>query len=168
MTKPEVRPTTSSTPRRSDSGVTLARGRVDDGDAARHCRLCGRPRVVLSQCQQDPTGCRCFRSRRCDPHAQRSRPRPRTSLTRSLASERIRGPRDPRHLPHRRRLGCVSQPTQLRVTVTDQVPTFFLKVFGMSSQVITRTAQAEFVPPCRWAAPPTSSVTHVPPTRPLP
>ena len=49
--------------------------------------------------------------------------------------------------------GVVSQPTQLRVTVTDEVPTFFLKVFGMSSQVITRTAQAEFVPPLPMGSP---------------
>lgn len=46
-----------------------------------------------------------------------------------------------------------SQPTQLRVTVTEQVPTFFLKVFGMASQVITRTAQAEFVPPLPLGSP---------------
>ena len=34
-----------------------------------------------------------------------------------------------------------------------EVPTFFLKVFGMSSQVITRTAQAEFVPPLPFGSP---------------
>lgn len=45
------------------------------------------------------------------------------------------------------------QPNQLRVTVTQQVPTFFLKVFGMSDQVITRTAQAEFVPPLPMGSP---------------
>lgn len=45
------------------------------------------------------------------------------------------------------------QPNQLRVTVTEQVPTFFLKVFGMSNQVITRTAQAEYVPPLRLGSP---------------
>jgi Putative Flp pilus-assembly TadE/G-like len=49
--------------------------------------------------------------------------------------------------------GVALQPTQLRVTVTDEVPTFFLKVFGMSSQVITRTAQAEFVPPLPMGSP---------------
>jgi hypothetical protein len=47
----------------------------------------------------------------------------------------------------------VPAPTQLRVTITDQVPTFFLKVFGMSSQVITKTAQAEFVPPLPLGSP---------------
>lgn len=50
-------------------------------------------------------------------------------------------------------VAVVSQPTQLRVTVTEQVPTFFLKVFGMSSQVITRVAQAEFVPPLPMGSP---------------
>jgi Flp pilus assembly protein TadG len=49
--------------------------------------------------------------------------------------------------------GVVSEPTQLQVTVTDQVDTFFLKVFGMSTQVITRTAQAEFVPPLPLGSP---------------
>jgi hypothetical protein len=45
------------------------------------------------------------------------------------------------------------KPTQLQVTISEQVPTFFLKVFGMSTQVITRTAQAEFVPPLPLGSP---------------
>lgn len=49
--------------------------------------------------------------------------------------------------------GVPAEPTQLQVTVTDQVPTFFLKVFGISSQIITRTAQAEFVPPLPLGSP---------------
>lgn len=49
--------------------------------------------------------------------------------------------------------GVMFQPSQLRVTVTDQVPTFFLKVFGMSSQIITRSAQSEFVPPLPLGSP---------------
>ena len=42
---------------------------------------------------------------------------------------------------------------QIQVTITDEVPTFFLKVFGMSSQVIARTSTAEFVPPLRLGSP---------------
>ncbi|MDH3500754.1 MAG: pilus assembly protein TadG-related protein [Acidimicrobiia bacterium] len=37
--------------------------------------------------------------------------------------------------------------TQLEVTITDQVDTFFLTLFGMDTQAITRSATAEYVPP---------------------
>jgi Flp pilus assembly protein TadG len=47
----------------------------------------------------------------------------------------------------------VDEPSQLQVTVTDTVPTFFLKVFGMASQNITRTARAEYVPPLPLGSP---------------
>ncbi|HEY7563931.1 MAG TPA: Tad domain-containing protein, partial [Acidimicrobiia bacterium] len=47
----------------------------------------------------------------------------------------------------------VSKPTQLRVTITDNVPTFFLRVFGMVTQNIVRSAQAEFVPPLPMGSP---------------
>src|SRR5690554_8077405 len=39
------------------------------------------------------------------------------------------------------------QPAQLEVRITDTVGTFFLKVFGRDTQVISRAARAEFVPP---------------------
>ncbi|MEX0666703.1 MAG: pilus assembly protein TadG-related protein [Acidimicrobiia bacterium] len=47
----------------------------------------------------------------------------------------------------------LDQPSQLQVTVTDTVPTFFLKVFGMATQTIERTARAEFVPPLPLGSP---------------
>lgn len=47
----------------------------------------------------------------------------------------------------------VSEPTQLQVTVTDTVPTFFLRIFGMVNQNIVRTARAEFVPPLPLGSP---------------
>lgn len=45
------------------------------------------------------------------------------------------------------------QATQLQVTITDTIPTFFLKVFGMVDVNITRTARAEFVPPLPMGSP---------------
>jgi hypothetical protein len=38
---------------------------------------------------------------------------------------------------------------QLEVTVSQEVPTFFLKVFGKDSQRITETATAEYIPPLK-------------------
>ena len=60
----------------------------------------------------------------------------------------------------------VPEPTQLQVTITDQVPTFFLKVFGMSNQVITKTAQAEFVPPLPLGSPDNQFGNSCDPTQP--
>jgi hypothetical protein len=42
---------------------------------------------------------------------------------------------------------------QLEVTVTDTVPTFFLRVFGFQTQTITRTAVAEYIPPLKLGSP---------------
>ncbi len=42
---------------------------------------------------------------------------------------------------------------QLRVTIRDVVPTFFLKVFGFSSQTITRVGTAEYIPPLKLGSP---------------
>lgn len=42
---------------------------------------------------------------------------------------------------------------QLQVTVTDTVPTFFLRVFGRTEQVIARDAVAQFIPPLRLGSP---------------
>ncbi|MFZ0014676.1 MAG: pilus assembly protein TadG-related protein [Acidimicrobiia bacterium] len=42
---------------------------------------------------------------------------------------------------------------QLQVTVTREVPTFFLKVFGFQSQTITETAVAEYIPPLKLGSP---------------
>lgn len=39
--------------------------------------------------------------------------------------------------------------TQLQVTVTDEVPTFFLKALGRDTQVIAMKATAEYIPPLR-------------------
>jgi hypothetical protein len=47
----------------------------------------------------------------------------------------------------------INEPVQLQVTITDTVPTFFLKVFGMVDVNITRTARAEFVPPLPMGSP---------------
>ncbi|HEY6634781.1 MAG TPA: pilus assembly protein TadG-related protein, partial [Acidimicrobiia bacterium] len=38
---------------------------------------------------------------------------------------------------------------QLEVTISQDVPTFFLKVFGMQSQTITEVATAEYIPPLK-------------------
>ena len=38
-------------------------------------------------------------------------------------------------------------PYQLKVTVTREVPTFFLNAFGKQTELISRTATAEFIPP---------------------
>jgi hypothetical protein len=45
------------------------------------------------------------------------------------------------------------KPSQLDVTITDTVPTFFLQVFGMSQQTIVRKARAEYVPPLPMGSP---------------
>lgn len=45
------------------------------------------------------------------------------------------------------------QPAQLEVRITDTVGTFFLKVFGRDTQVISRAARAEFVPPLPLGSP---------------
>ncbi|MFQ5967555.1 MAG: pilus assembly protein TadG-related protein [Acidimicrobiia bacterium] len=45
------------------------------------------------------------------------------------------------------------EPHQLRVTVSDVVPTFFLRVFGQDFQSITRTATAEYIPPLPMGSP---------------
>jgi hypothetical protein len=42
---------------------------------------------------------------------------------------------------------------QLQVTVEDTIQTFFLKVFGMNTQVIAQTARAEFIPPLPMGSP---------------
>ncbi len=42
---------------------------------------------------------------------------------------------------------------QLQVTVTDEVPTFFLRVLGKSSQTISRTGQAEYLRPLAMGSP---------------
>ena len=46
-----------------------------------------------------------------------------------------------------------NQPTQLQVDITDTVPTFFLRVFGMNDMNISRTARAEYVPPLPMGSP---------------
>ena len=45
------------------------------------------------------------------------------------------------------------EPNQVEVTVTDVVPTFFLKVFGIDTQTISRRARAEYVPPLPLGSP---------------
>ncbi|MGD2044147.1 MAG: pilus assembly protein TadG-related protein [Acidimicrobiia bacterium] len=42
---------------------------------------------------------------------------------------------------------------QLQVTISEQVPTFFLKVFGMDTQTITESATAEYIPPLKLGSP---------------
>ena len=42
---------------------------------------------------------------------------------------------------------------QLEVTISREVPTFFLKVFGMDTQVITEVATAEYIPPLKLGSP---------------
>ena len=42
---------------------------------------------------------------------------------------------------------------QLEVTISQDVPTFFLKVFGMQSQTITEVATAEYIPPLKLGSP---------------
>jgi hypothetical protein len=46
-----------------------------------------------------------------------------------------------------------NEPNMIQVEVEDIVPTFFLKVFGQSDQVINRKARAEFVPPLPLGSP---------------
>ena len=42
---------------------------------------------------------------------------------------------------------------QLRVTISDTVPTFFLKVFGFADQTITEVSTAEYIPPLKLGSP---------------
>lgn len=42
---------------------------------------------------------------------------------------------------------------ELEVTITHEVPTFFLKVFGMQTQRITEKATAEYIPPLKLGSP---------------
>ncbi len=49
--------------------------------------------------------------------------------------------------------GAVENPFQLRATVTHQVPTFFMGVFGMRTLTISRTAVAEYVLPLPLGSP---------------
>lgn len=42
---------------------------------------------------------------------------------------------------------------QLEVTISQEVPTFFLKVFGWDTQVITERAIAEYIPPLKLGSP---------------
>ena len=42
---------------------------------------------------------------------------------------------------------------QLRVTISDTVPTFFLKVFGFADQTITEVGIAEYIPPLKLGSP---------------
>jgi len=42
---------------------------------------------------------------------------------------------------------------QLEVTITDRVPTFFLKVFGFDFQDITEVGTAEYIPPLKLGSP---------------
>lgn len=44
-------------------------------------------------------------------------------------------------------------PTEYEVTIADTVPTFFLKVFGITDQRIVKTARAEYLPPLRLGSP---------------
>lgn len=48
---------------------------------------------------------------------------------------------------------AVNNPNQLRVTVTHAVPTFFMRVFGIDSIDITKTALAEYVLPLPLGSP---------------
>jgi Flp pilus assembly protein TadG len=48
---------------------------------------------------------------------------------------------------------AVANSFQLRATVTHEVPTFFMKVFGMNSLAISRTAVAEYVLPLPLGSP---------------
>jgi Flp pilus assembly protein TadG len=45
------------------------------------------------------------------------------------------------------------EPSQLEVTVTDVVPTFFAKILGFDTMTISRTATAEYIPPLRLGSP---------------
>jgi len=45
------------------------------------------------------------------------------------------------------------EPSQLEVTISDTVPTFFLKIFGITQQTIVRKARAEYVPPLPLGSP---------------
>ncbi len=42
---------------------------------------------------------------------------------------------------------------QLQVTISQEVPTFFLKVFGWDTQTITESATAEYIPPLKLGSP---------------
>lgn len=43
--------------------------------------------------------------------------------------------------------------SELSVTVSAEIPTFFLRVFGMDTMTITRTATADYLPPLRLGSP---------------
>jgi hypothetical protein len=43
--------------------------------------------------------------------------------------------------------------TRMRVEITDTIPLFFLRVFGMDAQAITREATAEYLPPLPLGSP---------------
>lgn len=45
------------------------------------------------------------------------------------------------------------EPNQLKVTVSDVVPTFFARVLGFQDMTIRRTATAEFIPPLKLGSP---------------
>ena len=47
----------------------------------------------------------------------------------------------------------VAHEGQLRATITHEIPTFFIKVFGMNSLTISRTAVAEYVQPLAMGSP---------------
>lgn len=46
-----------------------------------------------------------------------------------------------------------SEDNQLQVTISDVVPTFFLKVLGFDTMTITETAIAEYIPPLKLGSP---------------
>jgi|GEM_PF-2454482 len=46
-----------------------------------------------------------------------------------------------------------THPTQLKVTITDRVDTFFLKALGFDGTTITQTATADYAPPLRLGNP---------------
>lgn len=48
---------------------------------------------------------------------------------------------------------AVGTPQQLRVTITHSVPTFFSRIFGLTSVDITKTAVAEYVQPLKLGSP---------------
>lgn len=43
--------------------------------------------------------------------------------------------------------------TQLEVTISDAIPTFFLRAFGIDTQVVSRSATAEYLPPLPLGSP---------------
>ncbi len=49
--------------------------------------------------------------------------------------------------------GVPGEPNKLKVTINDEVPTFFAKVLGFSKMDISRTAVAEYIPPLKLGSP---------------